>query len=125
MSDHVSTADLLARRMSFLSARQGVISGNIANANTPGYLARDLQAAPAGESKSFAMAMTQAGHIRARPSASSEGRMVEDATSIEHNGNSVRLDEQMLKMSSVQGEYRLMTELYAKSAALQKMAVSK
>lgn len=35
-------ADLLARYMDLLSARQRVTAGNVANADTPGYLTQDI-----------------------------------------------------------------------------------
>lgn len=113
----------LGGRMAFLSARQAVVAGNIANANTPGYLARDLQqTAPSG---SFAMAVTNAGHMAPAGVDAGGGKIVEDARFIQHNGNSVRLDQEMLKMNDTQLDYRMMTELYAKQVALQKVALGR
>lgn len=118
-----SLSQALTSRMSFLTERQAVVAGNIANANTPGYLARDLVAAKSGSSGSFAMAMTSAQHIATAGGAASQGKIVEDARFIEHNGNSVRLDEEMLKMNDAQMNYRFMTELYSKQVGMQKMAL--
>lgn len=120
-----STYDALSRRMSFLSGRQAVIAGNIANADTPGYLAKDMVMKPAAAPSAFGMVMTNLRHLPTSHASADLGRMTEDSSYIEHNGNSVRLDEQMVKLGQVQGEYRLMTELYAKQAALQKMAIGK
>ncbi len=112
----------LTNRMNFLAERQAVVAGNIANANTPGYLARDLVETKGGSTSSFAMAMTNVQHMKTA-GASSQGRMVEDARFIEHNGNSVRLDEEMIKMNDAQMNYRFMTELYTKQVTMQKMAL--
>lgn len=115
-----SVSDALTQRMNFLVQRQGVVAGNIANANTPGYLSKDLVDASTGGN--FAMAMTNAQHM-ASSGASLTGKMTEDTRFIQHNGNSVRLDEEMLKMTDVQLNYRMMTELYAKQVSMQKMAL--
>lgn len=117
-----SLSQALASRMSFLTERQAVVAGNIANANTPGYLAKDLVAAKSAPAGSFTMAMTNAQHIKTA-GATSQGKLVEDARFIEHNGNSVRLDEEMIKMNDAQLNYRMMTELYTKQVGLQKMAL--
>ena len=55
-----TTYEALSNRMNFLVARQSVIAGNIANANTPGYLAKDLKMdKPGSTGGSFAMAMNR------------------------------------------------------------------
>lgn len=119
---NASISNALTQRMNFLSARQAVVAGNIANANTPGYLARDLQKDAQGSG--FAMAVTNAGHM-ATSADTGGGKVVEDARFIQHNGNSVRLDQEMLKLNDTQLNYRMMTELYAKQVALQKAALGR
>jgi flagellar basal-body rod protein FlgB len=122
-----TTYDAIRQRMDFLTARQGVLAGNIANADTPGYLSRDVLAPKVGESAgSFAMQVTRAGHISAQTGTNAGGaRVVEDSRFIEHNGNSVRLDNEMSKMAETQTNYRLMTELYAKQVGMQKLAIGR
>ncbi len=119
-----SLSATLTTRMNFLAARQTVVAGNIANADTPGYLARDLTAPPAtGGATTFAMAVNNAKHLRTASATGGAGKLTEDARFIEHNGNSVRLDDEMLKMNETQLSYRMMTQLYAKQVALQKLAL--
>ena len=120
-----SVADALTQRMNFLVQRQGVVASNIANANTPGYLSKDLIAATGGAkpANTFGMAMTNAMHMSTGNGAALAGDMKEDARFVQHNGNSVRLDEEMLKMTDTQLNYRMMTELYSKQVAMQKMAL--
>lgn len=120
-----SVSDALTQRMNFLVQRQGVVAGNIANANTPGYLAKDLtDSGGKAPASSFGMAMTNAQHMKSGSnSAAVAGTVTEDARFIQHNGNSVRLDAEMLKMTEVQLNYRMMTQLYAKQVAMQKMAL--
>ena len=119
-----SLSAALTTRMNFLAARQTVVAGNIANADTPGYLSKDLTAPQTTASAgTFAMAVNNAKHLRNTGAASGAGRITEDARFIEHNGNSVRLDEEMLKMNETQLSYRMMTQLYSKQVALQKLAL--
>lgn len=118
-------SDALTSRMNFLTQRQGVVAGNIANANTPNYISKDMIAKAKGSSDSgFAMAVTSSQHMAGDPSKTKmAGTMTEDARFIQHNGNSVRLDEEMLKMTDIQLNYRMMTEIYSKQVAMQKMAL--
>jgi flagellar basal-body rod protein FlgB len=117
----------LTHRMDYLIARQGVVAGNIANADTPQYLAKDISFAPAGQGKGgFAMAVTNAKHLGAGQGAGGfAGHLTEDSRFMQHNGNSVRLDMEMLKMNQTQLDYRTMTQLYSKQVGLQQMALGR
>jgi flagellar basal-body rod protein FlgB len=115
----------LSHRMDYLVARQGVIAGNIANADTPQYLAKDITFAKP-DTNTFAMKLTNARHILAGDGkASAVGRMTEDATFIQHNGNSVRQDVEALKQSQTSLEYRMMTQLYSANLQLQRTALGR
>ncbi|RYG60961.1 MAG: flagellar basal body rod protein FlgB [Alphaproteobacteria bacterium] len=118
-------SDAITGRMNFLTQRQGVVAGNIANANTPGYISRDMvSTSKNADTNAFGMAVTTAQHMAGDPNkARQAGTMTEDTRFIQHNGNSVRLDEEMLKMTDIQLNYRMMTEVYAKHVAMQKMAL--
>lgn len=117
-------SEALTGRMNFLTQRQGVVASNIANANTPGYISRDLISKGKGANAgSFGMAVTNAQHMMGDPGKQMAGVMTEDTRFIQHNGNSVRLDEEMLKMTDIQLNYRMMTEVYTKHAGMQKMAL--
>lgn len=117
-------SDALTQRMNFLTQRQGIVAGNIANANTPKYLARDLiDSGDKGQEGSFSLAMTRAQHMNGIGQPKLQGTVTEDTRFIQHNGNSVRLDEEMLKMTDIQLNYRMMTEIYTKQVGMQKMAL--
>ena len=61
--------DLASRQAQWLAARQTTISGNVANANTPGYRARDVEPfADVLDKTKLAMAATNTGHIGFTPS---------------------------------------------------------
>ena len=123
-----SLSDALKNRMSYLSACQAVLAGNIANADTPSYLPRDVvfknHVAQAGGR--LAMAATNGQHMAGSGAeGGSSGDVVTQAVFVQHNGNGVRLDDQMVKMNQTELDYRLMTQIYAKNASLQRIAIGK
>ncbi len=78
--------------------RQAVISQNVANADTPGYHARDLASFSSSYETAETMApkMTRAGHL----SGDTNGRLTSfhtDKLSNSPNGNTVSIEDQMLK----------------------------
>ena len=122
---NISLSAALADRMDYLVARQGVIAGNIANADTPGYLAKDLtfQSALNNAANPVQQTVTNSQHMVGGAQAGAGQRAVSSARFMQHNGNAVRLDQEMLKMQDTQLNYRMMTQLYAKQVALQKTAL--
>lgn len=120
-----SLVNALNHRMNYLVERQGVVSGNVANANTPGYITRDLQFQKMVEAnKSVGMTLTNKHHIKGMNRASDTGTEVKDYSNIKHNGNSVKLDEEMLKMNETQLDYGLVTQLYKKNKQMQQLVLS-
>ena len=106
----VGLSQALNHRMDYLVSRQGVISGNIANAATPNYLAKDL---------SF-VKLTKAADVD-----KAKGKIIESREGISLNGNSVKLDVEMLKLNETKMNYQFMTRLYAKYTAMQKMVLGR
>lgn len=115
----------LTHQMNQLIARQGVVASNVANAATPGYIAKDLEFQPMVEAqgKRVGMATTNAGHLSGARSPASAGKLVEDRSNMQLNGNSVQLDQEMIKLNDIQLRYRMATQLYNKHASLQKIAI--
>lgn len=123
--------DALVLRMRDLQERQGVISQNIANADTPGYRTRDLR------SPDFADLLdveTKGGirkpHIELSSSMRAVGRshvttVPGDASEEKPNGNNVSLEDQVLTMGQIQSDYQAATSLYRKSMGLLKIAIGR
>ncbi|SFJ51245.1 flagellar basal body rod protein FlgB [Methylobacterium brachiatum] len=105
--------NLASRQLQHLSTRQAVISGNIANANTPGYRARDLTPFKDMLDKTtLAMASTHAGHFdlnspTARPARPTQS----DGWDVVHSGNSVNLEEQLMKSGEISRDQALNTSI--------------
>ncbi|PIZ31612.1 MAG: flagellar basal body rod protein FlgB [Alphaproteobacteria bacterium CG_4_10_14_0_8_um_filter_53_9] len=118
----------LATRMDYLTARQGVLAGNIANADTPGYLSQDLVAPKSNSSfaKTLSQTRTNGMHMSAgQGSSTGIGSKVSSAAYMQHNGNAVRIDDELNKMNQTKIEYQMMTQLYSKQMAMQKLALGR
>ncbi|MGL1922187.1 MAG: flagellar basal body rod protein FlgB [Hyphomicrobiales bacterium] len=126
---------LLKARMQWHQTRQNVIAENIAHANTPGYEARELSqpdfksilAREKGSNLSAgSLRQTNSGHMQGKQENSDIGFAEEVSDwEVTPSGNSVVLEEQMMKLAENQLDYQTVTSLYGKSIRLMKMAVGK
>jgi flagellar basal-body rod protein FlgB len=100
---------LASQEASWLSTRQATIASNVANANTPGYRAQDVQPFSAVLSHlQLTMAATAPGHIQ--PAASAAGKInvrTSDSWDVVHSGNSVNLEQEMMKAGEVHRAHAL------------------
>ena len=122
---------MLRGRLGYLTERQKVIAQNVANAETTGYAAHDLkpfsfdakvQAAQQAQGPS-AMAATQAGHMTPKNERRSAFKAVKAPDSeVTLNGNSVVLEEEMMKMNEARMNYDAAISFYQKSMNLLRMA---
>lgn len=121
----------LSRRMQWLNKRQSVLAENVSNANTPGYLSREL--APqsfkelmTGESDRVRVRKTNDRHVAGTlERGGREGVKVNDEYEVLPSGNSVNLEEEMVKVAQTQIEYQTVTGLYRKQMGLLKIALGK
>lgn len=126
----------LRRRMHWLNQNQQVLSENIANANTPGFKARELESQDfssivddlTGKGKgmgSVSLRGSKPGHMGTNsgfgPANIVEMKHAEEAP----NGNSVVLEEQMMMVANNQMKYGMMVNLYKKNMGLLKIALGK
>jgi flagellar basal-body rod protein FlgB len=118
---------MLRERMQWHQARQRVLAENVANADTPGYHARDL-APPnferALQTASLALDRTNSAHIAA---AGGGAQFAEDDPHYEvrPRGTAVSHEDEMLKLAGNQMDYDAAASLYTHSLALIKLAVGK
>lgn len=125
----------ISQAMGHLSRRQQVIAQNIANSDTPGFKAREMEA------PSFAYMVDSGGapHV-ARPRVQLTGGMKalgasqqtaagiipdEDVTETKPDGNNVTLEEQVMKLGAIQAEFAALTNLYRKQMQLMKTATGR
>ncbi|GAA0648327.1 flagellar basal body rod protein FlgB [Brevundimonas lenta] len=114
-------------RLSWLDERQRVVAQNVANADTPGYVARDLNqptdfAAAMRSGGGVQMTRTSAMHIApAGQTARFESTAAPDSETT-LDGNAVVVEEQMLKMAESRMAYDAAIGFYQKSMQMLRMA---
>lgn len=125
---------MLRERMSWLNTRQGVLSQNVANADTPNYGARDLKPidfdllmrkSAQSSSMSSGLATTDPRHISIQMSAETSGFGDYAAPDVEAslNGNSVSLEDEMMKVADTQASYQAATNLYTRAINMMRTAI--
>jgi flagellar basal-body rod protein FlgB len=121
---------VLSQKMSWLSARQNVLSQNVANADTPNYQARDVKAPDFQKIMDDAsmdvstMRTTNARHI-AMPMSESASFQETTAEGEEGSptGNAVSLEQEMIKLSDTQVQYQAATSIYSKTMSMFRTAL--
>lgn len=114
-------------RLGWLDERQRVIAQNVANSDTPGYAARDIEAptdfaAVMRTGGGLSMTRTNASHIApATPQARFTAVSTPDSETT-LDGNSVVVEEQMLKMAESRMAYDAAIGFYQKSLSMIRMA---
>lgn len=120
---------MLKAQMGWLGQRQTLLAENVANADTPGFRPRDLKPLDfgalvrGGQSGPLALVATVPGHLAAAPAPAAGA--VREATGGEAtlSGNSVSLEDEMMKMAETQTDYELATNLYRKHLNLVRIAL--
>ena len=99
-------------------ARMGVIARNVANADTPGYKAMDLPSFAETYHKSGAsMRATRPGHFNA-DDAKTAVLPRQDKGAGAPNGNSVSLEEEMVKSASVRQDHDMALAIYRNTSEI-------
>jgi flagellar basal-body rod protein FlgB len=105
--------ELAAKQARWLSRNQATIAGNVSNANTPGFRAQALQPfAQVLDQTQLQMASTNASHLDLPP-AEQQAFVVKDDVPWEtsDSGNTVSLENEMIKAGEVQRDYSLNTNI--------------
>ena len=100
------------------SARHRVVAENVANADTPGYTARDVQPFSHIVNETLQMRATRPGHIGAGgplQTASLPSVMVDEGVRAAGNGNAVSLGQELVKSVETQGQHRLALTMMQKT----------
>jgi len=117
-------------RMNWLDERQRVVAQNVANSDTPGYVARDLKtpsdfAEAMRSGGPLQMTRTSAAHIAPKgPVARFTSQATPDSETT-LDGNSVVVEEQMLKMAESRMAYDAAISMYQKSMSMLRLAAKK
>jgi len=124
---------IMKSKLDYLSERQAVLAQNVANADTPGYQAKDVaapdfkamaQAAGGGAKGKLPMTITSSRDIQpisAAGASAVEKRHTTDE--LNPNGNNVVIEEELSKVATNQAEYQKVLNLYAKAISMFKTAI--
>ncbi|MDO5604330.1 MAG: FlgB family protein [Paracoccus sp. (in: a-proteobacteria)] len=107
--------------------RARIVAGNVANADTPGFRARDARpfAETYRHSGAVLMRATRPGHLAAMPAATATARLREDEGGRAPNGNSVSLEAEMVKSAEVKREHDLSVAIYKSALGLMRSAAGR
>jgi flagellar basal-body rod protein FlgB len=121
----------MKKRVAWLNQRQEVLAQNIANADTPGARARELEPFSferliRREEVQLNMASTSGDHMggrrkRVRDYSTEETRKPYETAP---TGNAIVIEEQMMKLNETGIQHKLMTELYKKHLKMFRTAIS-
>ena len=132
--ENISLFQAMNAKMEYLSQRQKVISQNVANADTPGYIGQDLKKADfskmvenISKNKMNVLMETSNPMHQLAPDQSPRPQEAKNKApyEVKPDGNSVVLEEQMVKASDVQMNYNLMINLYRDAADMIRTSLGK
>lgn len=105
--------NLASRQAQWLSVRQATVAGNISNADTPGYEAREVEPfVDVLDKTQLAMAASSRDHVG--PGAAALGVPVHRDTqtwNVSPSGNSVSMEEELIRANEVNRGYSLNTAI--------------
>jgi len=125
---------MLKDKMSWLNKRQELLAQNVASADVPGYTPRDLKAMNFEQTlRSTEMSASAAGnltltnprHIASTTAQTSFEQTESRDVAAAANGNSVSLEQQMIKVADTQAQYQAATNIYAKAIGMMKTAIGR
>lgn len=112
LSGRVSTLALTSDMARHASKRHALIAQNVANADTPGYKARDIGTF-ADVLKTHTVNLDGSAKIFERSDVGSP------------NGNSVSLEDELMRGAQVQNDYNMAISIYRSTLQMMKTAVGK
>lgn len=124
MLENLTLLNLASEMARHATVRHRVISENVANADTPGYRARDLKDFQATVKESFSARATRSGHLGAGgPGLAPQAQ--ELALPPSPNGNSVNLEDQAVRAVEAQGQHALALAVYSKAIDILRLGLGR
>ncbi|WP_156453370.1 flagellar basal body rod protein FlgB [Polycladidibacter hongkongensis] len=114
--DPVYLFTLTSRQASWLSVRQATVAENVANADTPGFAAKDVEPfRDVFDKTQLTMAATSSGHMM--PAGVGNGKAEVDkgeSWQVSVSKNSVSLEQEMIKAGQINRAHNLNTSITSK-----------
>lgn len=138
MLESIALMNGMTEKMNFLQVKQRVLSQNISNSDSPGYMSKEIKAPDfkhtlgrymnknqtnAGEK--LALTTTQPGQVSHLQmlNRADQGERVRQPYEIAPGKNAVNLEEQMMQASQTAIDYQLITNVYNKNVDMMRTAI--
>lgn len=120
MFDRIETLRMASSMTSHGAQRQKLVARNVANADTPGYRARDLTdfTATYRQAESMGMRATRPAHVAAGEWGGGQGRPLDTEGEPAPNGNTVSIEDEMVRMADARREFDLSLAITKSSLGL-------
>lgn len=127
--NNLSVMSVARQNMRYLTEKERVVAVNLANANTPGYLPKDVEKPSfSGElSNTMAMTTTNPMHMKGVGKATFTNKVYtpQPTSPLTMDGNGVIVEDQLNAASKASGEYNRMISIYNKYRGMIKAANTK
>ncbi len=131
--NNVPIMQMMTKKMSWLSRRTEIIAQNVANADTPGFKARDLKPVNFREMvdreagpRNAGPRLTNARHLTGtRATLSFDSERAPDRFETSINGNDVSLEQQLTRLGQTQLSYQTTINLYRKHLDMFRIALGR
>ena len=131
--NNVPIMQMMTKKMSWLSRRTEIIAQNVANADTPGFKARDLKPVNFREMvdreagpRNAGPHLTNARHLTGtRAALSFDTERAPDRFETSINGNDVSLEQQLTRLGQTQLSYQTTINLYRKHLDMFRIALGR
>lgn len=128
MSEKIEIFRMASALMEHSATRQGVLAQNIANSDTPGYRARDVGAFRElyqSDGADTGLRTTRARHLNGSTSIYSSSVTVSESNIANPNGNTVSLEEEMMKAVEAQRHHQKAVTIYKSSLGILRSALGR
>ena len=116
------TMDAIENTMRFRVQRQSVLSGNVANADTPGYRRFDLKLDAALQDS--ALTRTDDRHLTAGGSRANDWQVERGRVGTRPDRNGVDLDQELIEVSRNAGAFEQQAEVLSRLLSMRRIAVT-
>ena len=110
-------------RLAWIDKRQQVLAQNVANADTPGYQASDIAPFSLALGRATPLAQTEPGHMPGHAAAA--GSAASKAAQRAPTGNTVSIEDQLVKVADTASTQALMLNLHRSYAGMMRIAVGR
>ena len=124
LSQNVDILKLASSLARHASGRQELVARNVANADTPGYRARDLADFRGTYEAGLGLRQTREGHMAARGGADG-ARTVLDGGQTSPNGNDVSIEGEMVRATDIKRQHDMALAVYKGSLDLLRTALGR